>query len=240
MVWAWAQSWPRSQWGLGVCLPDSHIHPSPRPSQSPPHGTSHGSFPPNSCPSVYSLVFLLLQDPRSLNRSIYIWYTCIWASPAAQQKRIKNPHAMQETQNMQVRSLGWEDPLEESMATHCSVLAWRITWTRGTWQATVHRVAESWTRLKWLSMHTRIYVYIGLPGGLVVKNPPAKCWRNKRHGFDPWIGKIPWNRKWQPTAVFLPGKFHGQRRLAGYSSWSCKESDTSEWLSTHIYVCMCM
>ena len=120
------------------------------------------------------------------------------------------------------------------------VLAWRIAWTRGTWQATVHRVAESWTRLKWLSMHTRIYVYIGLPGGLVVKNPPTKCWRNKRHGFDPWIGKIPWNRKWQPTAVFLPGEFHGQRSLAGYSSWSCKESDTSEWLSTHIYVCMCM
>ena len=37
--------------------------------------------------------------------------------------------------------------------------------------------------------------------------------------FDPWIGKIPCRRKWQPTPVFLPGKFHGQRSLAGYSPW---------------------
>ena len=55
----------------------------------------------------------------------------------------------------------------------------------------------------------------GLPGGSVVKNPPvnAKC------GFDLWVGKIPWRRKWQPTPVFLPGKSYGQRSLAGYSPW---------------------
>ena len=55
--------------------------------------------------------------------------------------------------------------------------------------------------------------------------------RCQRHEFDPWIGKIPWSRKWQLTPVFLPGKFHGQRSLAGYSSWGRKESDTAEWLS---------
>ena len=44
-------------------------------------------------------------------------------------------------------------------------------------------------------------------------------------------GKIPWSKKWQPTPVFLPGKFHGQRSLAGYSSWGCKESDTTEQLN---------
>ena len=38
-----------------------------------------------------------------------------------------------------------------------------------------------------------------------------------RHGFYPWVRKIPWRRKWQPTPVFLPGKSHGQRRLTGYS-----------------------
>ena len=43
-----------------------------------------------------------------------------------------------------------------------------------------------------------------------------------------------WRNKWQSTSVFLPGKFHGQRSLAGYSPWSCKESDTTEWLSMHI------
>ena len=42
-------------------------------------------------------------------------------------------------------------------------------------------------------------------------------------GFDPWVGKIPWNRKCQPNPVFLPGKFHGQRGLVGYSPQGCKE-----------------
>ena len=42
------------------------------------------------------------------------------------------------------------------------------------------------------------------------------------HGFDSWIGKIPWRRKWQPTPVFLPGESHGQRKLAGYSPWGRK------------------
>ena len=47
-------------------------------------------------------------------------------------------------------------------------------------------------------------------------------WR--RCGSSPWVGKIPWRRKWQPTPVFLPGKPHGQRSLAGYSSWGCKKA----------------
>ena len=38
-------------------------------------------------------------------------------------------------------------------------------------------------------------------------------------GFDSWVGKTPWRRKWQPTLVFLPGEFHGQRSMVGYSSW---------------------
>ena len=41
-------------------------------------------------------------------------------------------------------------------------------------------------------------------------------------GFDPWVEKIPWRRKWQPTPVFLPEKFHGKRSLLGYSPWDCK------------------
>ena len=47
-------------------------------------------------------------------------------------------------------------------------------------------------------------------------------------GFDPWVGKIPWRRKWRPTPVLLPGKFHAQKSLVGYSPWGCKESDTTE------------
>ena len=54
----------------------------------------------------------------------------------------KNPPAMQETWD---RSLGWEDPLEEDMSIHSSILAWRILMDRGAWQAAVHVVAESRT-----------------------------------------------------------------------------------------------
>ena len=43
--------------------------------------------------------------------------------------------------------------------------------------------------------------------------------------FDPWVGKIPWRKKWQSTPVLLPGKSHGQRSLVGYSPWGRKESD---------------
>ena len=53
-------------------------------------------------------------------------------------------------------------------------------------------------------------------GALVVKNPPAK------QELNLWIWKIPWWRKWQPIPVFLPGKFHWQRNLAGYSLWGHK------------------
>ena len=47
-------------------------------------------------------------------------------------------------------------------------------------------------------------------------------------GFDPWVRKTPWRREWLPIPVFLPREPHGKRNLAGYSSWSCKESDTTE------------
>ena len=50
----------------------------------------------------------------------------------------------------------------------------------------------------------------------MVKNPPASA-TEVRDSFDPWVGKIPWRRTWKPTPVFLPGKSHGQRSLAGYT-----------------------
>ena len=65
-----------------------------------------------------------------------------WAFPVAQ--TVKNLPAVRETW---VRSLGWEDPLEEGMATHSSTLAWRIPMDRGAWRAIAHGVAKNWTRL---------------------------------------------------------------------------------------------
>ena len=53
-----------------------------------------------------------------------------------------------------------------------------------------------------------------------------------RCGFDPWVGKIPWRRIWQPTPEFLPKKAHGQRSLVGYNPCGHKQLDTTEELST--------
>ena len=61
----------------------------------------------------------------------------------------------------------------------------------------------------------------------VVKNLSADA-GDKRLRFNPWVGKIPWRKKWQPAPVFLPGKFHGQKGLVGYSLWYCEELDKSE------------
>ena len=53
-----------------------------------------------------------------------------------------------------------------------------------------------------------VYIHWGFPGGDSGKEP-YQCRRHRRHGFNPWIGKIPWRRAWKPIPVFLPGKFHG-------------------------------
>ena len=66
---------------------------------------------------------------------------------------------------------------------------------------------------------------IWLPRWLSSKDSACQCRGCKKCRFDPCIGMTPWRRKWQPTPVFLPGKFHGQRNLAGYSSWGHKQSD---------------
>ena len=54
------------------------------------------------------------------------------------------------------------------------------------------------------------------------KEPICQCRKYKRCEFNPWVGKIPWRRAWQPTPVFLTGEYHGQRSLPGYSPWGRK------------------
>jgi len=61
------------------------------------------------------------------------------------------------------------------------------------------------------------YIYVAFPGGASGEEPTCQYRRHKRHGFDPWVGKIPRRRKWQPTPVFLSRETHGQRSLVGYS-----------------------
>ena len=101
--------------------------------------------------------------------------------------------------------------LEKEMATDSSVLAWRISGTGesgGLPSLGSHRVGHDWRDLA----------------------AAAACLLCGRPGFDPWVGKIPWRRKWQPTPVFLPGESHGWRSLLGYSPWGRKVLDTTEQL----------
>ena len=208
-----------------------------------------------------------------------------------------------------VWSLGREDPLEKEMATHSSILAWRIPRTEaaGGLQSTgLQRVGHDWAtslqfrRIKWMkfklstfglngkvwkqkqshknglevwilsfltgsmcytvlqlcltfcdpmdcsppssSVHgillARILEWVAMPSSrgsswlrdwtCVSKVFPHSsiskivCLQCRRPGFDSWVRKIPWRRKWQPIPVFLLGESHGQRSLAGYSLWVCK------------------
>ena len=59
----------------------------------------------------------------------------------------------------------------------------------------------------------------------MVKNLPANAGEAGDTELIPWVGKILWSRKWQSIPIFVPGKFHGQRSLAGYSPWGCIETD---------------
>ena len=86
----------------------------------------------------------------------------------------------------------------------------------------------AWVRFAYRFIHSDIGIWaernMGFPVALVVKNSLQcrRCW------FDPWVGRIPWRRAWQPISVLFPGESHGQRSLAGYSPQNRKELDTSE------------
>ena len=74
----------------------------------------------------------------------------------------------------------------------------------------------------------------------MVKNLPAM---QEIYGFNPWVRKSPWRRKWQPTPVFLPGESYRQRRLAGYSPQGHKELDATEHAIYTVHIpqtCVCI
>ena len=75
--------------------------------------------------------------------------------------------------------------------------------------------------------YTHLWVFLRLPRWLSDKESTCQCRSHRRRGFNPWVGKIPWRRAWQPTPEFLPEKSHGQRSLVGYSPWGCKKLDTT-------------
>ena len=73
----------------------------------------------------------------------------------------------------------------------------------------------------------RWHLAFGFPRWRSGEESSCQCRGSKRCKFDPWVGKIPWSRKWQPTPLFLHGEFHGQRSLVDYSPWSHEEWNTT-------------
>ena len=91
----------------------------------------------------------------------------------------------------------------------------------------VHGGAKSQGRLSGFHFHTS-YFSAEKISQVVLVEPAHQCRGRKRCGWDPWVGKIPWRRKWHPAPVFFPGKSHRRRSLVGCSPWGHKESDTTE------------
>ena len=112
----------------------------------------------------------------------------------------------------------------------------KCIWVSVSEKAVVHLRAcfLSWKKKSDLGESQSIFLTVsqeklGFPGGISGKESTCQCRRPKRLGFNSWVGKMTWSRKWQSTPGFLPGKSHGQKSLAGYSPWGYKERDTSEW-----------
>ena len=91
---------------------------------------------------------------------------------------------------------------------------------------------SSWSLMRNNSVmwHLLEFMIRGFPFGSVVNNLPAV----QRRRFNLWVGKIPWSRIWKPAPVFLPGKSHRQRSLAGYSPWGHKR-DRHDWTTGQQY-----
>ena len=121
---------------------------------------------------------------------------------------VKNLPAMQE---IQVRPPGWEDPLNKGMATHSSILVYRISWTEEPGRLQSMR----WQRVR-------------LPWWLSTKESACQC---RRRGSIPGSGRSPGERSGNPLQYSCPGKSHGQRSLVSYSPWGRKESDTTKQLN---------
>ena len=91
------------------------------------------------------------------------------------------------------------------------------------------KVQEEWERMRY-SWNT------GLPRWCRGKESACQCRRHKRHGFNHWVGKILWRRRWQLDPVFLPGESHGRRSLAGYSPWRHRELGVTEHTCRHAHL----
>ena len=121
------------------------------------------------------------------------------------------------------RMSGWK------LETHCIPQSYQKSVRNQTrWE----RITRCWTQRRqrcrfWGQIIISIKIttkqlMLDVPGGTSGKDSACQWRRHKRHSFDPWIGKISWRRAWPPTPGFLPGEFHRQSSLEGYSPWGHK------------------
>ena len=185
-------------------------------------------------------------------------------------QQVKNLPEVQETQEMRVWSLGGEDPMQEKMATHSTILVWKIQRKKepgrlkskgsqgvGHEWATKHILSVSHTIVLtlWDPMNCSppVSTVSGILQAIILDWVAITFSRRSSRGRTSvsCIGRqilyllslqgsqlsiYIWRREWQSTRVFLPGESHGQRSLAGYSPWGCRESDRTKRLSIYIYL----
>ena len=137
-------------------------------------------------------------------------------------------------------SLGREDPLEEGIEIHSSVVAWRIPkteepgrlWSIGSqrvghdWNDSAHSIYNCVCMCVYIHVstytHTHMHTHTHTHRLSWWLSGKQFTYQYRRCRFDPWGGKSPWKRKWQPNPVFFPGTSQGQRSLVFYNPWGCK------------------
>ena len=142
-------------------------------------------------------------------------------------QRVKNPPTMWETW---VRFLGWEDPLEEGMATHCSILAWRIPKYRGVWQATVHGITKNWAEPSYWAQYTE---FLGHPRWLRGNESVCEGRRHWRHGSVPVLGRSPEGGNGNPLQYSCLE--NPMDRGASWAQSMGSQRVTTERLNTHTH-----
>ena len=145
-------------------------------------------------------------------------------------------------------SLAWEghkwflrDPLTRSLPLPLMVLTLISSSLNPSWIPLIitFSIVLCLSTYKFFAIHMFIYLHRILQFTkilththkyLVAQWQESACqWRRwKRYWCNPWVGKSPWWRKWQPMPIFLPGESHGQGSLTGYSPWRLEESDMTE------------
>ena len=138
-----------------------------------------------------------------------------------------------------VQSLGWENTLEEGMATHSSILAWKIPMDRGTWWATVYGVSKSQTRLSRLLLS---YVYGAAQVVLVVKKMPPNVADLRDMCFILRWGRYPWEGNSNPLQYSYLENFIDRGAWWATVHRVIKSQTWLKWLTmhAHMYICMCI